>query len=257
MTRLRQVALVAQDLATVAKELEVALDLRGPFRDPGIAEFGLHNVVYALGDTFLEIVSPTRDDTTAGRYLERIGGDGGYMVLVQVDDLAATRARAEHLGVRTVWSIDLDDIAASHLHPKDLGAITSIDQPVDPASWRWGGPDWQGRRSPSRLVGVDVGGSDHNLWSKLLDLPVQDDAITFDDGSVIRFVAGTGVTGIDVVTGADGAALSANFSLFGQVTDGLDTTIKALDALGNPDQAANGVPPLEQIIVESVTITET
>ena len=44
--------------------------------------------------------------------------------------------------------------------------------------------------------------------------------------------------------------------LFGQVTDGLDTTVVALDALGNPDQAANGVPPLEQIIIESVTITE-
>ena len=59
-----------------------------------------------------------------------------------------------------------------------------------------------------------------------------------------------------IITGDNGVALSANYSLFGQVTDGLDTTVKALDALGNPDQAANGVPPLEQIIVQSVTITE-
>ena len=77
-------------------------------------------------------------------------------------------------------------------------------------------------------------------------------------GSVAMANSGAATNGSQffVVTGADGAALSANFSLFGQVTDGLDTTIKALDALGNPDQAANGVPPLEQIIVESVTITE-
>ncbi len=205
MTRLRQVALVAHDLDTVAKELEAALDLAEPFRDPGIAEFGLHNVVYALDDTFLEVVSPTRDGTTAGRYLDRLGGDGGYMVLVQVDDLATTRARAEELGVRTVWSIDLDDIAASHLHPKDLGAITSVDEPVDPASWRWGGPDWQLRRSSSQLVGVDVGGADPTLWSKLLDRPVQDDTITFEDDSVIRFVEGdTGVAAIDVETGTPG-----------------------------------------------------
>ena len=60
-----------------------------------------------------------------------------------------------------------------------------------------------------------------------------------------------------IITGANGVALPANYTLFGQVTDGLDTTVKALDALGNPDQAANGVPPLEQIIIESVTITET
>lgn len=60
-----------------------------------------------------------------------------------------------------------------------------------------------------------------------------------------------------IITGDKGVALSPDYSLFGQVTDGLDTTVKALDALGNPDQAANGVPPLEQIIVQSVTITET
>jgi peptidyl-prolyl cis-trans isomerase B (cyclophilin B) len=60
-----------------------------------------------------------------------------------------------------------------------------------------------------------------------------------------------------VVTGANGASLPPNYTLFGQVTDGLDTTIKALDALGNPDTAANGVPPLQQIIIQSVTVTET
>ena len=59
-----------------------------------------------------------------------------------------------------------------------------------------------------------------------------------------------------IITGDSGAALAPNYTLFGQVTDGLDTTVKALDALGNPDQAANGVPPLEQIVIQSVTISE-
>lgn len=60
-----------------------------------------------------------------------------------------------------------------------------------------------------------------------------------------------------IITGDNGVALSPDYTLFGQVTAGLDTTVQALDALGNSDQASNGVPPLEQIIVESVTITET
>jgi peptidyl-prolyl cis-trans isomerase B (cyclophilin B) len=60
-----------------------------------------------------------------------------------------------------------------------------------------------------------------------------------------------------VVTGANGASLPPNYTLFGQVTEGLDTTVTALDAVGNPDTAANGVPPLEQIVVQSVTVTET
>jgi cyclophilin family peptidyl-prolyl cis-trans isomerase len=59
-----------------------------------------------------------------------------------------------------------------------------------------------------------------------------------------------------IITGDNGAALPPDYTLFGEVTEGLDTTVQTLDALGNSDPAANGVPPLEQIIIESVTITE-
>ena len=77
-------------------------------------------------------------------------------------------------------------------------------------------------------------------------------------GSVAMANSGPNTNGSQffIISGASGVALPANYTLFGQVTDGLDTTVKALDALGNPNQAANGVPPLEQIIVLSVTITE-
>jgi cyclophilin family peptidyl-prolyl cis-trans isomerase len=59
-----------------------------------------------------------------------------------------------------------------------------------------------------------------------------------------------------VITGDQGAQLPPNFSLFGQVTDGLDTTVKALDAAANPDPSANGMPPKEPITINKVTITE-
>ena len=57
-----------------------------------------------------------------------------------------------------------------------------------------------------------------------------------------------------IITGDNGAALPAQYSLFGMVTEGLDTTVPALDAVGNPDN--NGVPPLEPVTIESITITE-
>jgi cyclophilin family peptidyl-prolyl cis-trans isomerase len=77
-------------------------------------------------------------------------------------------------------------------------------------------------------------------------------------GSLAMANSGANTTGSQffVITGDQGAALPPNYSLFGQVTDGLDDTIVALDALGNPDQAADGVPPLEEVRIESVTITE-
>ncbi len=59
-----------------------------------------------------------------------------------------------------------------------------------------------------------------------------------------------------VITGADGASLQPDYTLFGQVTDGLDTTIPLLNNASNPDPAANGVPPAESLEIISVTITE-
>lgn len=57
-----------------------------------------------------------------------------------------------------------------------------------------------------------------------------------------------------VISGDQGVSLPPNYTLFGQVTDGLDTTVVALDAAGNP--SSNGMPPLKEIKIESITITE-
>ena len=146
--RLRQVALVARDLGPVAARLESDLGLPEPYADPGIIRFGLRNVVYAVGDTFLEVVSPVRESTTAGRYLDRCGGDAGYMAIFQFGGfgaLAAARDRLPGLGVRVVWQDDRDDIAGTHLHPRDVpGAIVSLDAALPVESWRWAGPSWTG-----------------------------------------------------------------------------------------------------------------
>ena len=57
-----------------------------------------------------------------------------------------------------------------------------------------------------------------------------------------------------VISGDQGVSLPPSYTLFGQVTEGLDTTVVALDAAGNP--SSNGVPPLKEITIESITITE-
>ena len=153
--RLRQVALVARDCGRVAGELRRAFGWAQPFCDPGVGQFGLANAVFAVGDTFVEVVSPVRPGTTAGRYLERRGGDGGYMAIFQVPDLAAARDRVAGLGVRVVWTADLPDIAATHLHPKDVpGAIVSLDWAAPQESWRWAGPSWTGRAPERSALGV-------------------------------------------------------------------------------------------------------
>jgi hypothetical protein len=147
----------ARDLDAVAGELRRRLKLGDPYADPGVAHFGLRNAVFALGDTFLEVVSPIQPDTAVGRLIERRGGDCGYMLMFQVDDLAAARSRASEQEVREVFEVSRDDMSEVHLHPADMrAAIVSLSQPDPPASWRWGGPGWEQRSASMCVAGATI-----------------------------------------------------------------------------------------------------
>lgn len=162
--------LASRDLDAAVARLRSQLGLREPFDDPAVSHFGLRNAVFAIGDTFLEVVSPVRADTAAGRWLDRRGGDCGYMAMFQVDDAVAARQRARELGVREVFEVELDDITEAHLHPADIGgAIVSVSQPEPPESWRWAGPGWDQRSVPGRVGGITVAVSDPAATRKRWD----------------------------------------------------------------------------------------
>ena len=157
LPRLRQVALAVRELQPVAGALGEAFGWTEPFQDPGVGEFGLQNAVFTAGDTFVEVVSPVREGTTAGRYLERRGGDTGYMAIFQVADVRSARERIAAAGIRVVWQADLADVAGTHLHPRDVpGAIVSVDWADPPESWRWAGPAWTGSPAPHSPGGVSA-----------------------------------------------------------------------------------------------------
>ena len=75
--KLRQCVFVAKDLEGSREELCDILGIEVAFRDPGVAKWGLVNVVCPTGHDFLEIVTPFQEGTSAGRYIERRNGDGG------------------------------------------------------------------------------------------------------------------------------------------------------------------------------------
>ena len=77
-------------------------------------------------------------------------------------------------------------------------------------------------------------------------------------GSIAMANSGPNTNGSQffIITGDQGITLPPSYTLFGQVTKGLDTTVPALNAASNPDPAANGVPPLEPLTIVSVVITE-
>ncbi len=211
MMRLRQVVWAAADLDGAEADISGLTGLDVCYRDPGVAAFGLRNGLFVVGDQFLEVVSPTKDDTAAGRFMQRRGGDGGYMVILQTDDLAAVEARATANDIRIVWEGSHEGTSGRHMHPADVGGtILSIDQCDYPAEWAWGGPIWRDfvdTSVVSAVAGVEIAVANPEevaaKWSALVGVPVNNGAIRLDDAE-IRFVAsdGTvpdGVVGYDLV----------------------------------------------------------
>jgi catechol 2,3-dioxygenase-like lactoylglutathione lyase family enzyme len=213
--RLRQIALVARDLAAARAAITGVLGLDYAYDDPGVGKYGLCNAVFPVGTTFLEVVSPKAPGTTAERLLGKRGGDGGYMVILQVDDLAAARARVHDAGARVVDQIDRDGAAFTHIHPKDIGgAILSIDRMIPKERWEWGGPHWTEhvRTDVSvAVVGAELQAEDPGRmarrWGAVLGRSAEQSEdvwkIKLDEGE-IRFVAardgrGEGLGGFDVL----------------------------------------------------------
>jgi len=208
--RLRQVALVASDLKTVEADVVAALGVKACAHDLGVEQFGLKNVLFPVGERLLEVVAPFRSGTSAGRFLDRRGGDGGYMVLFQVDDLEAVRSRIADLGVRVVLEAVGPGVVGLHLHPSDVGgAIVSLDQTDRWDDWPWAGSNWRDHVCAdvvSDLVAVEVAVFDPEStaarWAAVLGIDADGATIcSSGDECELRFISvgdgGTGVSGLE------------------------------------------------------------
>ena len=227
--RLRQICLVARDLDPVVEDLKRVFGLEVCHVDEAVAQFGLVNALLPVGSQFLEVVAPTREGTAAGRYLDRRGGDGGYMVITQCDDHAPRRAQVERLGVRVAHRIDYGDFQGMQLHPRDTGgALFEIDHQAGgdapDGPWHPAGPDWKPHVRTevlSAIAAAELQSPDPTglarRWGEIAGIPVTrdgaDNPILELDNAVLRFVSATdgrgeGLGGLDLVAADTEAALA-------------------------------------------------
>ncbi|KAF0801907.1 hypothetical protein A6D6_04210 [Alcanivorax xiamenensis] len=221
--RFRQLCLVASQLEPVVEDLADVFGIQVCHRDPAVQAFGLHNALLPVGNTFIEVVAPTREDTTAGRFLRRRGGDGGYMVILDTDDVDRWGPHVDAQGVRVAAFLGHGDYRGMQLHPKDLGGTLleinhtrygeSLDGPYNPA-----GPDWQSfvnTERVQRIVGVELQGAEPEdmarRWGSLLRRPVENSGESSGggqqvvlDNAYLHFVAdrdgrGEGLSGVDIL----------------------------------------------------------
>lgn len=216
--RLRQICLIARELDPAIEQLKGIFSLEVCFIDPAVGVFGLENSLLTIGNQFLEVVAPVEDGTAGGRYLDRRGGDGGYMVITQCADRAERDGRIAALNVPVANVIDYPDFHGYQLHPKYTGgAFFEIDwneggeDPDGP--WHPAGPDWQAARRTevvNAITAAELQSPDPDAlaqrWSEIAGL----DLVAGDLGpeihmtnAAVRFVEardgrGEGLGGIDL-----------------------------------------------------------
>ena len=221
--RLRQIAVVTSDLLKTALDVQTVLGVEACHTDPGVGIFGLKNTLWPIGNQFLECVTPVTEDTAGGRYINRRGGDTGYMVINQVDDVASRLIHVNELGVRVANHMQYDKggFEGLQLHPADTGGsffemdqMKVEDNETSDDPWWPAGSHWSDFSRTERVRGIsaaELQAPDPDRlatrWAQIAQLDVIQDEngipnIEFDNAS-IRFVEATdgrgeGLGGIDI-----------------------------------------------------------
>jgi hypothetical protein len=222
--RLRQIAVVTSDLLKTSLDVQTVLGVEACHTDPGVGVFGLKNTLWPIGNQFLECVTPVREDTAGGRYIQRRGGDTGYMVINQVDDVAARLAHVDSIGVRVANHMEYDkaNFEGLQLHPADTGGsffemdqMKTTDAEELSGSWWPAGSGWSAFSRTERVSGISAAelqaAEPEKLaarWAQIAQLDVVADesghaSIEFDNATV-RFVEATdgrgdGLGGIELI----------------------------------------------------------
>ncbi len=185
---LRQICLVSDKLGPAVKQLGQTFSLTPCHIDPAVEKFGLENTLFSIGTNFLEIVAPIRENTAAGRFLQKRGDNGGYMVICQArsrDEQSGIRQRAEGNNIRIAYENSFETWNIMQLHPADMGAAfleVDWDQEED-ITGNWepaGGKNWKQKPSDSRanqITAIELQSTDPEKlgqhWAAVIGISLQ------------------------------------------------------------------------------------
>lgn len=204
--RLRQICLVAPELEPVIADIAAIMGLAVCYRDGNVEKYGLVNALMPVDTILLEVVSPFREGTAAGRFLAKTDGRGGYMAIFACEDPDARARAANALGVRTANVITHAPYHGVQLHPRDCRAAFIEFNHTDGSDDVLGayppaGPDWQSyirKEVTQALTGVEMRSPEPAAlaahWGRILGLPVsrgKGGAAELQlSNAVLRFMAG-------------------------------------------------------------------
>lgn len=100
LERVDHIAMAVSDLEAAIDHYERVWGLTLAHREV-VAEQGVEEAMFRLGDTYLQLVAPLSDDTPVGRFIAR-RGEGLHHIAYQVDGIGAALAAARQSQLRLV-----------------------------------------------------------------------------------------------------------------------------------------------------------
>jgi methylmalonyl-CoA epimerase len=99
-----------------------------------VAAFGVEAALLGIGESHVELLSPTDPDSGVGRFLER-SGPGLHHVAYQTDDIASALEQVRSAGFRLIDEeprVGIRNSQVAFVHPKSTGGVlTELVQPAE------------------------------------------------------------------------------------------------------------------------------
>ena len=123
VTKINHVAIVVGDIDAALNFWQNALGLTIGSRG-GCALAEIHCRLYPVGDSEVELVKPTSDDSGVAKFLAERGG-GMHHLCFEVDDITGMLEQLKEKGVRLINEIpmELPGRKMAFVHPKSTGGV--------------------------------------------------------------------------------------------------------------------------------------
>jgi methylmalonyl-CoA/ethylmalonyl-CoA epimerase len=124
LDRLDHVGIAVSDLGAGRRFYERVLGLR-PAHEEVIEDQGVHEVLYRMGDAWVQLVAPLGPDTPVGRFLEK-RGEGLHHVGYSVANVSTALSELRAAGVETVDEvprIGSGGTTVAFAHPKSAHGV--------------------------------------------------------------------------------------------------------------------------------------
>ena len=219
---LRMVVFATRSLEAETARAVASLDVKVGVHDPFIGALGLSDEVFAVGDTFVQVLEPRDDTSRVHRWMERRGGDAAYLLVVQTDDADGIVQRCGEAGVRVTFDGLFEGNRVMQLHAGDLQVLIEIDEMQDWSTWHWGKPEGHDDAVAvlTDLVAVDCVVDDPEriaaLTATVLGVPHAGGTDLTLGARRVRFAAGAdrGIVAVDFST-ADPQRIGEELELWG------------------------------------------